>query len=209
MKPDFFLRKLPNVRIGLGARPGARIRKDSHRHCHNYIHTILHIAYTHEHTGQFSLASIPSQTNTITSLPVSWFHLFPPTSQFHLLPFTSTRINLIRLPVPLSFLPQEPPHILTNYHTPSVYHRQDYFQYMPYTPRHPFSPLTSHPSHRQTQIQRSSSTQSCSSICVATSSSLFSRGSNHPSPARHSGIKTIVHTVILAFGPTPRKVITV
>ena len=100
-----------------------------------------------------------------------------------------------------------PPHILTNYHTPSIYHCQDYFQYMPYTPRHPFSPLTSHPSHRRAQIQRSSRTQSCSSICVATSSSLFSRGSNHPSPARHSGIKTIVHTVILAFGPTPRKVI--
>ena len=78
-------------------------------------YTRIHIAYRHAHTGQFSLTSIPSQTNTtFSSLLVSQFHLanVHPTSSWH----------PNRLPIAIIYSTQEPPQIITNMpsHTTSL-----------------------------------------------------------------------------------------
>jgi hypothetical protein len=69
--------KADNLRRGLDTAP---TQGSASAGIHIYIvtntYTHIHIVCTHAHTGQFSLTSIPSQTNTtFSSVLVSQFHL--------------------------------------------------------------------------------------------------------------------------------------
>ena len=69
--------KADNLRRGLDTAPAqGPASAGIHINTVTNTSTLIHIAYTYTHTGQFSLTSIPSQSNiTFSSLLVSQFHL--------------------------------------------------------------------------------------------------------------------------------------
>ena len=86
--------------IGHGARPGARIRRDSHIHCHKHIHTHTHRLHAHTH-------------RTI----LTHFHSKPDQHPYLFLNstlLTSTRLHPNQLPIAIIYSTQEPPQIITN-----------------------------------------------------------------------------------------------